>query len=279
MGDSLGSLGRLIELASGFRSPRRGRVLYAGAPVRESPSTRRSIVSVLPDEELPDASDVSTSVETVLTLKQSKSDALKLLRTWGLDAFARSSLARLDWQERRAVQLALCLGETEPGVTLLHDPLALSPLVPRDRVIARCVELARQRSVVITTDSLSDALALGGNAYLLERGRLSSYAGLAVEGLRVRAREAHRLADSLRADAQLRVHYDATHSELELLVTGESLSLVAERVARCAIERDITLEALSPATLALPLLLAARAARFASPNASGWRSWLGRKSA
>jgi ABC-type multidrug transport system ATPase subunit len=271
LADSVMMLARLVELASGARTPRRGRALYARANLRESPEARRKMACLRSEEALPAAANVRDSLAIVLGLRGSQASPDALLDEWGLGVYARSAPDRLRNDERRALQLAVCLSGIGTSLILLHDPLALAPRLSRRRMLARCAELSREQTLLITTDSLPDAIAFGGRAYLFERGRVSNFVGLALhrvgESLRVRSMEAKRLAEALGAESCLHVRFDAHASKSELSVSGETLASLATSVARVASEQRIAVESLSLELPSLASLLSARATQRSRPTA------------
>lgn len=150
-GDSLSTLGGLIEILSGTRRAHRGRALLDGSDVLEDPNARRRIAALLPSESLLAAPRVSDSLELAAELRGAALNGNALLESHGLARFASASPERLAPNEQRALALAFALSLDRVDALLLHDPFSLHALVPRHVVIAQCCALGERACVVVTT--------------------------------------------------------------------------------------------------------------------------------
>ncbi|MFO7181591.1 MAG: hypothetical protein DIU78_023010, partial [Pseudomonadota bacterium] len=203
LGASNPDLACLIELSTGMRAPRRGRVQIDGIDVHASPVLRKRIASVLAHEELPPGRDVRTALARALSLRGVQASADALLEEVGASALAARDPRRLDARERRLAAFALALALNDAPLLALADPLGLAPDVPHDFVIERCRAHAERAIVLVATPSLADAVRLGGSCLLLERGRLTTVqngAPTVAPGLVVRSAAARRLAALLAAE-------------------------------------------------------------------------------
>lgn len=198
----------LIELCAGVRVPRRGVVSFEGERPFASPRLRRRIASLLPVEELSGRASsfcpelvpgfaatparqghaetgprgtlngapgcrasAGEWLRAVAALRGfSPGPALELA---ALDLALERSVESLSSAERRQLALALALGAPEPPLVALHEPLAASSALSRERVLGRLAELACSAVLLVTTGSVADARQLGGDLYVLERGVLA----------------------------------------------------------------------------------------------------------
>jgi ABC-type thiamine transport system ATPase subunit len=262
--DSESALQRLVELAAGRRSPKRGRVLVDGHDLRAEPSARSKIAALLPEEDLLLASSVRESLSLSLSLQGSSTDARQVLESADLAGIGELPPTALDARSRRAVALALALASANARAFILADPFSAWAHLPRAAVVNACRELSARAAVLITVRELSDAMVLGGSLRLVERGRLSSVEGLmdaagVTPHLLVRSERAVHLAEPLaRALPGLEVLFDEQRSSRELYVRGARTVDLARAVTRVAQEQGVALEALSPATPPLAYLLGSR---------------------
>jgi ABC-type multidrug transport system ATPase subunit len=252
LGDSADSLGRVLEIAAGVRRARKGRALLDGDDVFESARARRKLASLLPVEGLLPASRVRESLELAAELRGASLNGAELLERAGLARFAASPPERLGLVESRAVALAFALAHAGPSALLLHDPLSLKALLPRELVLAACRAHSERACVLVSTTRLEDAIALGGTTCRLEQGRLVAHVGAAkgpaeAAVLVVRSPDAQRLSVLLAEhNAVHSVVYEEQRSPRELLVRGADLAMLSRSLCELAHTEHILIEALTP---------------------------------
>lgn len=241
------TLGRLVEIASGVRIPKRGRVSLRTPAGTELP-VPEGIASLLPDEELLVARDVEHALTAALALRQLPLLATVVLRDAGLAQLAHRHPSRLDPLERRAVHLALALADTNAGALALFDPLSVSPLISRDFVLQRCLEHAQEKPVFIATPYWGDALILGGIPLVLLRGAVFRATERAGGGatISVRSRQARRVAGLLAVEpGVIGIGFDAERAPFEVCAKSIDPEVLAEAIARIAGDHDLRIESLS----------------------------------
>jgi ABC-type thiamine transport system ATPase subunit len=245
--DELEPLARLLGVASGVRRPRRGSARLDGVNVRSSPRARRRLAALLAEEELVPSRSVGEAAQLAWDLRGVAGSAEACLREWGLGGLITTEPRRLLPERRRAVALALALG-APAALVVLHDPLALAPLLGHAKIRDACWRAAESAVVLVGTPSFDDAKELGGELALLTRGRLAPAISAAPwpREVLVRCAESARLAELLRADAELEVGFDAARTARELFVRGPSHARVAERVLRVARDAELSVDALAP---------------------------------
>ena len=160
----------VIELCAGVRLPRRGRVALDGEVPGGSPSARRQIASLLPNESWTLAGSISSWLEELSQLRGSR--ALEAARRFCPELEPGRSLASLSGVERRELALAAALGEPTPKLVALHEPLAAARGGAVARVLERLQALALEVPVLVATRSVADARRCGGRLLVLERGVL-----------------------------------------------------------------------------------------------------------
>jgi ABC-type multidrug transport system ATPase subunit len=163
----------LIELVSGVRRPRRGRVLVSGADPSRSPATRQRIGSVFHEEPAAEHTSVAAALRAEYRLRRVSIDANAVLEEWGLSRLALLPPAALDPGERRAVALVSALSLPEVTILAVAEPLHDIGGIPRGRVADRLREVAATACVFCTTAVPRDAAELGGTVSLLRQGRLA----------------------------------------------------------------------------------------------------------
>jgi ABC-type uncharacterized transport system YnjBCD ATPase subunit len=249
VGDQRAALARLIEIAAGARRPRRGSARLDNEEIHRSPEARAKLGALLAEEALPPRASVGESAQLALGLRKPGAEADAALDEWGLARLRGESPERLGAEELRAVALCLALAAPHAAAIVLFDPLGLAAKLGHARIRDACWRAAERAVVIVCTTLLDDAAALGGELVLVLGGRVTDatlYArGLAREAL-VRSADSSRLAECLRADAELEVSFDAARSPRELFVRGASQALISERVLRAVREEGLALDALSP---------------------------------
>lgn len=237
---------RLVEIASGLRKPRRGRVVLRALAGTELRIPER-IATLLPDEELLAAVDVEHALAAVLSLRQLALDPRELLRAAGLNELGGRRPSRLDSLERRAVQLALALADKRAEALVLYDPLSVSPLVSRDFVLQNCLRHAREKPVFVVTPYLEDALMLGGNPLTFLRGTVFAGPNRGAPGVsaQVRSRQARRLAGLLASEpGVVGIVFDAERAPFEVSAKSIDPEVLAETIARVASDNDLPITSL-----------------------------------
>ncbi|MEM1032849.1 MAG: hypothetical protein AAGN82_21060 [Myxococcota bacterium] len=156
----------LCELAAGLRKPRSGVLTVRGRQPWRDAVLRRSIASLLPAPALP----LGTRVEALARRLEARVPFADL----GLGAVATRPVARLSFEESRAVELALALYHPAPLLLVLFEPeVAIGPL-DRGAVRHRLGALVEAGATVVIASA--DATSLRDfcpHVHLLERGRLA----------------------------------------------------------------------------------------------------------
>jgi ABC-type taurine transport system ATPase subunit len=242
----------LLMLCAGLRVARRGRVFLDGRAPSHDPSARRTIASLLPDEDLTGAGSVGTWLDELSRLRDG--DLGPSLAAYAPDISRERALSSLSNRERRQLALALALGMRAPKLVLLHDPLAVAPAATLDATVQRILDLAREAVLIITTPSLADARRLGGTLHVLEQGVLvrkpsDAWPHATTPGLDVclwvecdAPREL--LAELARSPEVVQADYDARHAAGRLQLRGRDLEQLALAVTRAAVAAKVELRAL-----------------------------------
>jgi ABC-type thiamine transport system ATPase subunit len=245
----------LIALCAGVRVPRRGQLLLDGRPPSASPSARRRIASLLPSENPDRRSSVRAWLNEVGQLHGF--DAGRSHAELLPDVKLERAVASLSGVELRRLALALALGQPEPLLVALHDPLAAAQGDASDAVLQRILELARQAIVIVTTPSLLDARRLGGGVHVLDRGVLARQAahawpGAVTPGLDVwlavdcdSPREL--LAELCKSPDVEQTSYDARRAPRRLQLRGPDLARLAIAVSRAAVAARVEIQLLQVA--------------------------------
>lgn len=240
-------LGRLVEIASAFRRPRKGVVTLGNVSVAAS-SLRRRLAVLLPQEELVAARTVVEAVGVASSMRGLPGSAAGLLENAGLQSLAGHDPRLLDSPTRRAVALALALADTPAEALVLYDPLTVSPLLQRPFIVESCLTHAATKPVLIATPHLEDALLLGGTQLTLARGMLvlpQTDALAPTVVLTLRSNEARQLASLLVGEpGVLGVTFDEQRSPFELVVRSSDAEAIAESVTRVAVEHAIPISSM-----------------------------------
>ncbi|MEY2934970.1 MAG: hypothetical protein RL033_5719 [Pseudomonadota bacterium] len=240
----------LIELCAGVREPRRGRLQLNGEQPAASPQARRNIASLLPSEDGELAGDVAHWIDQLAALRGF--DALAAVRRYCPQLEPRRLLVSLSPAERRELALAGALGQPEPQLVALHEPLAAAGSAGSS-VCERIQQLAERAPVLLTTRSAEDARRLGGQLLVLERGILvrdarDAWPSAVTPGLRVELWlecDAPRrlLAELLSSPEVERATFDAQQAG-RVQVVGADLERLALVVSRAALAARVELRSL-----------------------------------
>lgn len=169
LGAPVDGTSELVEVCAGLRRLRRGQVRLDGQDPSDTPSLRQRIASLLANETGGAARrDVRSWVDELGQRRQF--DAGAELERFGFDLPLTRPLGSLSVAERQALALALALGQPNPRLVLLHDPLRAAREPANEPVLERVRELATRCIVLLTTPSIADARRLGGTLHVLERG-------------------------------------------------------------------------------------------------------------
>jgi ABC-type thiamine transport system ATPase subunit len=173
-GDDAAALATFAAVTSGALAPRRGRVLFDGAPLVRTPAARRRVASLLATESLPPAASVEVAVARVLAARHDDRGARDVLAPYGLAAWCPREPGELDHDELRALALALAFTHDKASALVLHEPLVTSALAPAAvrEAVARAVE--RGMVVVLVTASRTGAASFGGPHCSIARGVLAT---------------------------------------------------------------------------------------------------------
>jgi ABC-type taurine transport system ATPase subunit len=252
----------LIQLAAGMLAPAMGRVLLDGVAAWSSARTRRRIASLLAEETLLPARDVTGAVALALRARGDARSALSVLDEAGLSRFATQRGSALTSREARAVTLSIAVSHREPALLALHEPLSTVGILQEEFVLQALARVSSAGTIVLASaNRLEDAARLGGTASALERGLWlgSAHARppLSTITLRIHSPEPRRLA------ARLSEAPDVSGVEWaggqELLVHGSDLDRLAHSVVANARAEAIRITALKQDAPPLEALAAARA--------------------
>lgn len=246
--------GELIELCAGVRLPRRGSVQVDGELPGRSPSARRSIASLLPSEDGGLAGCVADWSAQLSALRGF--DAAPAVRRYCPQLAPERTLASLSHAEQRELALAGALGQPEPKLVALHEPLSAAGSAS-PTVIERIQQLAERAPVLLTTRSAEDARRLGGRLLVLERGVLvrdpqHAWPSSVTPGLRVELWlecDAPRrlLAELLSSPEVERASFEAGQGG-RVQVVGADLERLALAVSRAALAARVELRTLRAAS-------------------------------
>jgi ABC-type multidrug transport system ATPase subunit len=259
------ALSTLVALVAGTRAPRRGAVRFAGHLPHASPELRRVSAVVLADETLPALGTVSDTVAAILAARADRRGARPFLDEVGLADWGGRKTRDLDASERRTLALALALTHADARLVVLYEPLAAGRALGADFVrhgVARAVEAGAV--VLVATQSLDDARALGGTPTLLHHGVLTSasYAQLgsppgADQTFVVETPDARRLAAALAREPLVRgVRWNEEQAPDTVLVFGSDTERLASAVAKVLAEESLGVRSLGISRAPLATLLA-----------------------
>lgn len=263
----------LVALLVGQHKNRTGTVTVAGRDPRHSPALRARMPALFAVEpKLP-----GRTLRDGLSASLGGSDAAdRALAAAGLRSWGQRPASRLSPEERRSVALATALAWKDPLLMALYDPLANTPGIDRDWVVGRLRELGEAGvTVVAATASVRDALALGGDPWVLAQGSAhrvgtttASPAGGGETTLMVECAAARRLGGLLLGHPDvLGLGYDEIAAPRRLLVHARTLRSGSLAITSGATTLGVSLSALrpEPPTLARMETTAAAAARAATP--------------
>jgi ABC-type thiamine transport system ATPase subunit len=275
LGADAAALAHFVALAAGTRAPRRGVVLVDNGPLHSSPELRRVTAALFADESLPALGSVREALGAIFAARSDGRDPRTLLEAAGLADWQARRPLDLDASERRTVALLVALDHPNPRLVVLYEPLAaargLEVRFVRDRV-ARALDAGAV--VVVATQSLEDARALGGEPWLLQGGVLANVAGAPLGGpldgdrtFIVETPDARRFAAALAGDTAVRgVRWDEAHAPDTLFVFGNDTERIAEAIARAASEGSLRTWGVSLSPLPLAALLARPAVPAVAPG-------------
>jgi ABC-2 type transport system ATP-binding protein len=271
----------LAELVTGTRRPRRGRVRVAGRDPARSPSTRRSIVSLLAHEQLLEAQSVRMALELEFRIRGVRLDAAAVLEDWGLGRLSSAKPAELEPAERRGIRLAAALGLPDPALVALVEPFADNAALSRERIRQRLLALAKTSCVLCASATPRDAVELGGTAYLTRAGRLDPLAPPITEPLAglfgylvVSCDQPRALVGALAAEPDVAGLEWRDHAGDRVLVWGPNAEAVARAVVRGARSGHCGLKSIVVARASLELVRAAQSGWARAVHEQAW--WLGR---
>jgi ABC-type thiamine transport system ATPase subunit len=268
LGADSSALARMIELCTGVRSPARGLLLVDGERIDDRPLRRKLVASLLEDEALPEARDVSGALSLALRARDDRRGAAQLLEEYELTHLGSEHPGRLRAGERRALGLALALSHERADILALYEPFAAGTRLPPDRVKAALEAAAARGAVVIVcTRELDDARRIGGNVLVLDQSGLAELAGTSMPPdavsleLRVKSDRPRDLVAALASDeAVSAVRFDERSSVGEIEVSGRDIEVAASAVSRHAVALGVSVSEIRFGAPPLEGLLAARAA-------------------
>jgi ABC-type multidrug transport system ATPase subunit len=257
----------LVGLLAGSQRPRSGRVAVGGRDPGTTPEVRRSIASLLPEEQLPPGRSVLRTLGLLLQARGGP-DPAEALASVELSHWASRPTATLSRAERRALVFSAALATRAPIALVLYEPLADIPGIPRTVALQRIQAFAAQGvCVVCATASPEDAMALGGSVWLLERGRLATRAPHAAALFpskplrwRVRLGQPRELGGLLLRRQEIStIEYDLARSPRELVVCGVDPAHTALIVLEVACHAGLRVEAIRAVMPSLEEIQAATA--------------------
>jgi ABC-type transport system involved in cytochrome c biogenesis ATPase subunit len=258
-------LADLVAVLCGREPPRQGKVLVDGAAPAASPSLRRKLAALLPDEALPPAKTVSQSLEKALAARGASSGAAaSLLEDAGLARLAALAPAALGARATRSVALALALAHSSAELFALHEPLAT--LVTPSFVLARLDEhTARGAIVLAATTSPADATLLGGAWLCVELGRVRATLGPAPrlgigpwQQVSIETPNARELAQLLH-ESPHGLSSELGASARSLKVSGPALDVTVREVIALARSHQLEISRIEAAVPPVEALMASRA--------------------
>jgi ABC-2 type transport system ATP-binding protein len=271
----------LVELVSGLRRPRRGRVRVAGTDPARSAGTRGRIASLLGRETLIDAPSAQKSLELELAVRRVRLDAAAVLGEWGLERFKSSKVSELEPAQCRALALAAALSLPDPVALALVEPLADNAGLSRERIRHRLLALAQTTCVLCTTAVPRDAIELGGSIYLVRSGRVEQVSLPVAQPLadlfgylEVACERARDLVEALAAQPAVSGLEWRDHAGGRVLVWGPSAEQLALAVVRASRASNAGLRSIVPARASLELVRAAQGGWARAVQERAW--WMAR---
>ncbi len=168
----------LLDVVAGHHAPASGRVLLDGTGVEQMRPGSRSLGMVSARDPLFPHLDVRRTIEFTLRAagtsgairRRRVAETIALL---GLDAVATRRPAELDPEATARLAIGRAI-VAEPRLLLLDDPFAQLEPLPRQALQRTLRRLGRARglTMLLATGDRSEALLLGDEVGLLERGRL-----------------------------------------------------------------------------------------------------------
>ncbi len=166
-----------IHMMVGLLEPTEGDVLVEGHSIRSARRAAQGLIGVCPQENiLWEKLTCCEQLEFVganygLSHRQARQRGAELLDALGLSARADELAGRLSGGMKRRLNLALALIH-DPPIVFLDEPEA--GLDPQSRVLVRDVirQLARRKTVILTTHNMDEAERLAERVAILDHGRL-----------------------------------------------------------------------------------------------------------
>lgn len=159
----------LLDLIEGLAVPDAGEVRLFGAALRPYP--RRRVGVVMQREFVMEGLSVGDYAELFAAIQRVHDGAARILRDAALETRASTPVARLSGGEASRLFLAAAIVH-DPELILLDEPSAQLDPESKQRIGARLRELARERTVVLTTHDLREADALCDSLLFLVGGRV-----------------------------------------------------------------------------------------------------------
>ncbi len=166
-----------INMMVGLLEPSSGDVLIEGQSIRSGRASALNQIGVCPQENI--LWEKLTCLEQLeffgvnygLSRAAARQHGSELLAALGLAARSRELAGRLSGGMKRRLNLALALIH-DPQIVFLDEPEA--GLDPQSRVLVRDMirQLARQKTVVLTTHNMDEAERLADRVAIIDHGRL-----------------------------------------------------------------------------------------------------------
>jgi ABC-2 type transport system ATP-binding protein len=162
----------LLDLLLGLTTPDEGEILLFGSSPRPYP--RRRVGAVLQREFVMEGISVAEYAELFAAIQGVRDGASRIVREAELEDRAKISVHRLSGGEAARLFLAAAVVHG-PELLLLDEPTA--PLDPESkrRIGTKLRELARERTVILSTHDLREADALADDLLFLVGGRVRAF--------------------------------------------------------------------------------------------------------
>jgi energy-coupling factor transporter ATP-binding protein EcfA2 len=242
----------LLALCNGSARPSRGTVRIDGLDPYRSPSLRRSLGTVIGDEQFEEKT-VMQAVVTRLALHGSNAQARETFRRFDLEHVLDRRTSSLAADERRLVALLIALSIDKPRALLLHEPAVSGSRMNADRLLEELGARAKHSIILCTTASPRLAALLSPEALLLEDGRLKratqaptrpAFAPGSPPRVRIECEHAARLAQALSTSSAVS-GLEFSGRDAQLIVEGTEVEALCLAVLRSSVELGVVISGLT----------------------------------
>ncbi len=174
----------LIKILTTLTLPQSGRAWLLGHDVvREPLAVRRAIAVVLQENAIELFLTVRDNLITFgkfhgLSLTEARRRADRILEQFRLQEYARQKAQDLSGGYRRRVQVAKMFTVSTPILFLDEATTGMDPILKRDFLFLLREEARKGRTIVVTTQVLSEAEALCDKILIMNRGRVVAHGDL-----------------------------------------------------------------------------------------------------